>query len=217
MAVILELSVAPDDLEIGRVLALSPGQSVQLESLVPTGGEIIPFVRVRGVDPAAFEATVRDDPRVDTVERFSRESDEALFAFDWRLEDEPLFDAIDAAGGYVLDGGGAADAWQFRIRFPDQAAVAEFDGMLGGASIAFDVTTLYQETAPSPGHRFGLTSHQREALVAAVEAGYFDIPRNVTASALAAEFDISDQAFIERLRRAVSNLSENTVMVESIG
>ena len=217
MAVIVELSVPPEELVIGRVLALSGDVSVTLESLVPIGGEVGPFIRVEGVDLAAFETAVQSHPRVETVERFSSEADDNLLAFDWRLEDDVFLDAIDAVGGYVLEGVGEPDRWQFRLRFPHRSAVAAFDGMLGDAGVPFELTAVYHETPPSTGAWFGLTHPQREALVAAVEAGYFDVPRDVTTSDLAEEFDISDQAFIERLRRAVSNLSENTVIAESDG
>ena len=42
-------------------------------------------------------------------------------------------------------------------------------------------------------------------LTAAIEGGYFEIPRGIAMSDLAARFDISDQAASERLRRALSN------------
>jgi predicted DNA binding protein len=95
--------------------------------------------------------------------------------------------------------------------------VAAFDDRLGDAAVPFELTAVYHETPPSAEHQFGLTPPQREALVAAVEAGYFDIPRDVTTTELAEEFAISDQTFIERLRRPVSNLSEHTVMDEPVG
>ncbi len=68
MALILELSVPPDDLEFGRVLPLSGDESVQLESVVPIGGEVIPFVRVQNVEIESFETSIREHPRVETVE-----------------------------------------------------------------------------------------------------------------------------------------------------
>lgn len=44
-----------------------------------------------------------------------------------------------------------------------------------------------------------LTEKQRQALDAAVERGYFESPRQVTLAELASEFDISKQAFGQRL------------------
>jgi predicted DNA binding protein len=217
MAVNLKLSVRPDDLEIARVLGLSGDESVDLESQVPIGGGTVPFVRVRNVDPEAFETAIRRHPGVESIERFSREADEDLFAVDCRLEDDPFFEAVDAAGGYVLGAAGGPARWRFRLRFPARTALAEFDSELGDAGVPYEQLAVYHESPPSAQPLFGLTRPQREALVAAVEAGYFDIPRDVTTTELAEEFAISDQTFIERLRRPVSNLSEHTVMDEPVG
>jgi predicted DNA binding protein len=51
-----------------------------------------------------------------------------------------------------------------------------------------------------------LTPAQEESVRAAVEMGYFDLPRDVTAADVAAELGISKTAFLERLRRAQGSL-----------
>lgn len=50
--------------------------------------------------------------------------------------------------------------------------------------------------------RWDLTPPQAEALRRAVELGYFAVPRDATASEVAATMGISKTAFLERLRRA---------------
>jgi predicted DNA binding protein len=49
--------------------------------------------------------------------------------------------------------------------------------------------------------------------VEAVEEGYYSIPRGISTKELAEEFDISDQALTERLRRAIITLVTNTLAV----
>ena len=51
-----------------------------------------------------------------------------------------------------------------------------------------------------------LTPVQRETVEAALELGYFDIPRGVSMEELAAELDITPNAVSERLRRAERTL-----------
>ena len=51
-----------------------------------------------------------------------------------------------------------------------------------------------------------LSSDQHEALVAAFETGYYDIPRDVTLEELADQLGISHQALSERFRRAYEGL-----------
>jgi predicted DNA binding protein len=54
--------------------------------------------------------------------------------------------------------------------------------------------------------RWDITPAQEAALEAAVAMGYFTVPREVTASDVAAELDISKSAFLERLRRGQHTL-----------
>jgi hypothetical protein len=57
----------------------------------------------------------------------------------------------------------------------------------------------------------GLTDHQREALRTAYELGYFEIPRGASLEDVAARLDISASSVSERLRRAQTQLIEETV------
>lgn len=50
--------------------------------------------------------------------------------------------------------------------------------------------------------RWNLTPKQEEALRAATELGYFELPRDADAAAVATELGVSKSAFLERLRRA---------------
>ena len=54
--------------------------------------------------------------------------------------------------------------------------------------------------------RWNLTPRQEEALRAAQEAGYFEVPREANASEVAATLGIGKSAFLERLRRAERSL-----------
>jgi hypothetical protein len=57
----------------------------------------------------------------------------------------------------------------------------------------------------------GLTDRQHEALRIAYELGHFDIPRQASLEDVAAELDISPSSVSERLRRAQTQLIEETV------
>jgi predicted DNA binding protein len=57
-----------------------------------------------------------------------------------------------------------------------------------------------EEDAPVAA-RWDVTPAQEAALRAALDAGYFEVPRAVTADEVAADLDISKSAFLERLRR----------------
>jgi hypothetical protein len=61
--------------------------------------------------------------------------------------------------------------------------------------------------------RFELTAEQSEALVVAVDHGYFDVPRGATMDDLATEPGVSRQAIPERLRRAHEPLIRSTMAI----
>jgi predicted DNA binding protein len=64
-----------------------------------------------------------------------------------------------------------------------------------------------------PSDRFGLTDEQYEAM--ACETGSVDVPRATDLDELAAELDISHQAFSERLRWGTEMLIEEALLVGS--
>jgi len=57
----------------------------------------------------------------------------------------------------------------------------------------------------------GLTDRQREALAAAYEMGYFEVPRGASLGEVAATLDISASSLSERLRRAQTCLVESAL------
>ncbi|WP_232700854.1 helix-turn-helix domain-containing protein [Halobacterium wangiae] len=74
----------------------------------------------------------------------------------------------------------------------------------------FRLHRLTQEgDAEPPGD--GLTDRQREALRTAYELGYFEIPRRASLEDVATQLDISASSVSERLRRAQTQLIEETV------
>lgn len=61
---------------------------------------------------------------------------------------------------------------------------------------------------------YGLTQAQRETLVRAYEAGYFEEPRGVTLAELAEQQDLLPGAVSGRLRRGLGQLLAQTVVAE---
>lgn len=68
------------------------------------------------------------------------------------------------------------------------------------------VFPLGTEDDEAVAQRWDVTPAQEVALRTAMEMGYFSVPRETTASEVAAELGISKSAFLERLRRGQSTL-----------
>lgn len=56
-----------------------------------------------------------------------------------------------------------------------------------------------------------LTEKQKEVLVKAIKAGFFEVPRRVSLSSLASEFDVSPTALSEMMRRLSKKLAEHYI------
>ncbi len=123
----------------------------------------------------------------------------------WRLWERP-------EPALLLQQGGA-DAWTFELRFESHDSLSTFQDHCVTHTIPIDVRRLYNPTKPGSGPWYGLTPEQRTALTRAVEEGYYSIPRQISTKALADQFDITDQAMTERLRRAVRNLVTATLLI----
>ncbi|EMA05114.1 transcription regulator [Haloarcula vallismortis ATCC 29715] len=99
------------------------------------------------------------------------------------------------------------------------------NAILAGAVVGHDILQTVMETAgetvgvklqrvyalratedASIAQQWDLTPAQAESLRYAVEMGYFVVPRQTTASEVAAELGISKSAFLERLHRAQHSL-----------
>lgn len=102
------------------------------------------------------------------------------------------------------------EGWVQQRWFADRAAFLEYCAFWRENGEAFSVHRLTETTLdddPDP----GMTDRQREALLAAHEMGYFEIPRAATLTEVATALGISASSLSERLRRAQTRLIECSV------
>lgn len=100
------------------------------------------------------------------------------------------------------------DGWRQSGWFANRAAFTEFSSFWQ-RNAGFRLRRLTRDGASEPPGD-GLTDRQREALRTAYETGYFEIPRQTSLEAIANELDVSASAVSERLRRAQTQLIEET-------
>ncbi len=212
MSVIVDLELPSEQFELGRILEVEDDTRVVLETMVPLGERTVPFFRVHG-GTDDFEASVSGHTAVTDIQVVSTHDGEVLYALDWDIADDTFFEGLVEARANLLKARGVADRWTFELRFGSHDSLSAFQEHCIEHRIPIDVRQLYNPTKPDVGPWFGLTPAQRTALTRAVEDGYYSIPRDVSTKALAAGFDISDQAMTERLRRAVQNLVTATLLV----
>jgi predicted DNA binding protein len=212
MSVIAEISIPATEFELGRIMNLSGSETVELESLVPTADRAVPFFWIYDADFDEFECTVTSHDAVEGISKIDTYDDRVLYTFDWSVENDAVFRAVRSVRAYILNATGTDGSWRFELRFPSHDALSRFQQQCRDCGVGFEVLRVYNPSKPDLGPWFGLTERQREAIVMAVEEGYYDIPRDCTTVELADQLGISDQAVTERLRRAIVTLVTNTVV-----
>lgn len=215
MSVIADLRIPADSFELGRILEIEEPISIDLETMVPVGQKAVPFFWVYDDGDETFIENISKHPTVDDVRMVDSHNDRTLYALQWQIERDLVFEGLAATGAQIMGATGTAETWEFEIRFPTHASLSEFREHCENAHIKLDVGHVYNPTKPGSGPWYGLTDAQRETLVLAVENGYYSLPRGVSTQELAEELDISDQAVTERLRRAIATLVENTLLAST--
>lgn len=213
MAVIVDLAIPSEQFQLGQILSMVEEERIQLETMVPLGNRSVPFFRLTETARKSFEEHVQRHDAVDEIQLVNEHDGEVLFALSWDASSDTFMRGIQDLDGHILDGSGSAESWGFELRFPTHQALSAFQEYCHENDVPIDVKRIFNPTRPEAGPWYGLTQPQRSMLIAAVDNGYYALPRGTTTKELAEAFRISDQAVTERLRRGISNLVTNTLLM----
>ncbi|MFP8952384.1 helix-turn-helix domain-containing protein [Natrialbaceae archaeon A-arb3/5] len=176
-----------------------------------TGGWKLLFC-AHGDDFEAFESALTDDPSVGEYALLEELTNRHLYSVVLTEEAaERLTYPVAAEHDVVVLEIVVTNETVVRAKVPSREALTAYrDGCLE-KGVGFRIKRLYHEEQ-SNGERYGVTDRQREVLRTALDAGYFDVPREATLSSIADEFDISDQALSACLRRGQAALLKQTLV-----
>jgi predicted DNA binding protein len=212
MSVILEFTIDGEDFELGRVLSGPPDFHLELERVVPTGDMVMPFVWATGDAHEAFEESVRAHAAIRKFVVLDRIADSGLYRIEWEETPTDLIEGIARAEAVVLEAQGDG-TWTFRLRFTDHEALSEFHDYLIDHDVPLHVERTYATAETVERSRqFDLTHEQREALVLALERGYFASPSRASLEELAEGLGISRQALSQRIRRGNETILRSVLL-----
>jgi predicted DNA binding protein len=215
MAVIVELAIDAESFDLGRVTSLVDDVHIELERVVPTGRDVMPFFWAETDDFAAFERAVRENELVESLEALSRVSDRVLYHVVWHETVTNLTRILNQSGATILQAQGN-DRWVFNLRFRDHAGLRDFHNVCQEEALEFHVDRIYTlEDTPDGVFELGLTDEQHDALVTAVEHGYFEVPRGGKLADVADDLGISQQAASERVRRGANTVLQKVLFDRS--
>ncbi|WP_224332989.1 bacterio-opsin activator domain-containing protein [Haloprofundus halobius] len=214
MSVIAEFTVDADDFALHHALTTAPDMIVEIERVVATMEDrIMPYFWVSGGDQSVFETAFNEDSSVTNVQKVDEIDEAVLYRAEWTENIETIVYAYIKIGATILQATGRDEYWELQMRFDNREEVSQFQTYCTEHEISFELSQIYHQEEPMASAQYGLTSKQRQTLVTALEAGYYDIPQATTMTELASNVGISQSAFSKRLHHGHKNLITNALTV----
>jgi predicted DNA binding protein len=198
---VVEIRLSPDTW-IGRVSRSKPDAEYRLQSGLPTEESSIELGEVIADDPAAAAHAVRDDRSVTSYELLGVDDDRAV----------SVYETTDR-GLYKLTLGFGVPP-EYPVVARDGTATLEFETTREGVSRIVETLDerdvpheLLSLTGSSDDSALSLLSdRQREVVAAALERGYYSVPRECTLGDVADHLDVDPSTVSDVVRRAERNL-----------
>lgn len=212
MTSIATLRADATDFLLGDAFDAIPTLAVEVPPVVAHGpDDPFPFLAATGADPDAAAAAFEDDDSVLEVECLSAGEDGGLFRVVWTETVELLLGSVVRTDATVLSVRGSDGTWKFRVLAPDRDCLGVTFDFLADHGVTVELEGIRSIDADDATRSFGLSEEQYNALLAGLDRGFYDVPRDTDTSELAAELGITHQALSERLRRAHGTLVENAL------
>ncbi|MFC4440448.1 MULTISPECIES: helix-turn-helix domain-containing protein [Natrialbaceae] len=210
MIVITDISIPAHAFPLGRVLEEYPNVEIELERIVPLREAIIPLFWVDAESADHIEETLEDDPLTMSVAQLTQTDSRILYEIQWSTDIDGLVQSLIETNARILEAEGTADVWDFRLQFRSREDLSAFRDACEAHDIPLTLRRLYNPALPEDGGQ--LSADQYETLISAYRGGYFEVPRGTSMDALATEFDISDSAVSQRIRRGTAALIAETLL-----
>lgn len=189
-----------------------PKMRVEAERIAAHSTEwTMPCLWTAGTDFTSIDEALSVDPSVEAIVEAAEFADEKYYMIQWTDSVVSRINSYTNQGGSILSATGTHEGWQVRFRFANREHFDSVRKALNEQGYSYSLLELTEPDKPrlSVG---SLTPRQREALVAAWEHGYYNIPREVSGEEIAAELDISHQTLSELLRRGTEKLIKSQLV-----
>ncbi|WP_241430399.1 helix-turn-helix domain-containing protein [Halococcus salifodinae] len=214
MATIAEFSIPATEFALRETLERRPNMVFEVDRVVANATDsVVPYVTATQGEFEGLTSLLETDETVEEVELLADTEEECLYRMEWTQEARIVGYMVVEQGATVENATAKNGQWYLRVLFPERKGLQAVDEYARESGYSLNLTQIYGIDAREQA-RFELTDEQRDALVMAVENGYYQVPRDVSQEDLADELDISHQALSERLRRATENMAKNALRIE---
>lgn len=212
--IIATVFLPPGAIALERAFREVPAMEVEAERVAAHSTEwVMPCIWLSAPDFDAVDEALAGDPSVSAIVGSDEFEDEKYYEIEWSEDVTRRIDMILDRDGSILHARASADGWRIEIRFGSRDRFREFRDRVRDRGLSFDLRGLSEPGSPRRASG-EVTPDQRDALVLAVERGYYAVPRRATTRDLADELGKSHQAVSELLRRGVTNLVESSLAVD---
>ncbi|QLG47514.1 helix-turn-helix domain-containing protein [Natrinema halophilum] len=198
MTSIADIEIPADGTGTGELFDTVPSLTCEMEQVIASSGH---GLWLSGPSQSEIETALVESSAIGSHSQISSEDDRWLYDIEFQPDTVDPFELILEEGGTVLSASATDGKWLLSIRVIDRESVSTLYDRLDDTGVTPTIVRLF-DLAEETHSQCGLTSRQYETLVAAIDHGYFEIPREVSMQELSEELGISHQALSERLRRA---------------
>ncbi|PCR90815.1 helix-turn-helix domain-containing protein [Natrinema ejinorense] len=198
MTSIADIEIPADGTGTGELFAAVPSLTCEMERVIASSGH---GLWLSGPSRSELEAALDGAAAIGAYSRISSDEDRWLYDIEFEPDTVDPFELTLEEGGTVLSAAASNGTWLLTVRVVDRESVSSLYDRLDDNDVTPTIVRLF-DLAEESHSQCGLTARQYETLVAAIDHGYFEIPREVSMQELSEELGISHQALSERLRRA---------------
>lgn len=214
MSVLAEFIVPANKFVLADTLTAVPEIRIEIKRVVGGTEYVTPYFWAAAGDLDAFERALREDEMTREVLTLEEnQEDERFYRVTWETPIPNLIDAVSDAKATILEAVSDQEGrWELKVLFPDRGALSAFHDYCLDHDFSVRLERVYWPENPQEQAEFGVTEKQQEALMAAFDAGYFEVPRDHSLTEVAGDLGISRNALSARLRRGHRNLLANTLV-----
>lgn len=216
MSTIAEIALPADEFALGDTFSDVPDARFDVVGVVAHGADyVMPQMRATAADVGTLESILVDDSTVVDAKLLTNVEQRGLFSMEWEADVHEAVKRLVAEEAVVLDAHASEHNWTFTIQFADRDSLSTVYDACRDVGVPVEMHNVQDRTTTLNANQ--LTTQQHETLRAAIDVGYYDIPRGATTEDLADQLDVSHQAISERLRRGHRCLVENELTSVSRG
>ncbi|MDF9746560.1 helix-turn-helix domain-containing protein [Natrinema salsiterrestre] len=198
MTSIADIEIPADGTGTGELFEAVPSLTCEMERVIASSGH---GLWLSGPSQSEIEAALDETDSIGAYSQISSDEDRWLYDIQFEPDTVDPFEIVLEEGGTVLSASASNGKWLLSVRVVDRDSVSSLYDRLDDNDATPTIVRLF-DLAEETHSQCGLTTRQYETLVAAIDHGYFEIPREVSMQELSEELGISHQALSERLRRA---------------